>query len=135
MSSNNVIVFPKVSKMTPPQTVEQISNNMELIRLVHVGETLNTIAPMLFEQLGIAGFDFSEDSDDLKFGAFVVESIRSMLLRSYGIEHPFQEIADEVFIGQEDGSLRIAEELNIKFKSRFEIEEAEVDESIDDDNS
>ena len=121
MSSNNVIVFPKVSKVTPPQTVEQISNNMELIRLVHVGETLNTIAPMLFEQLGIAGFDFSEDSDDLKFGAFVVESIRSMLLRSYGIEHPFQEIADEVFIGQDDGSLRIAEELNIKFKSRFEI--------------
>jgi hypothetical protein len=128
MESNNVITFPKASKVAPPITREQISNNMDLIRHVHVGETLSTIAPMLFEQLSLAGFDFTEDSEDLKYGAFIVESIRSMLMRSYDMPHPFQELAGAVF--QEDaetGGLRIVEELNIKFASKFEFDGPEED--------
>ena len=122
MKSNNVIMFPNNKvKNQGPKTLEEINNNMDMIRQVHVGETISTIAPMLFEQLAIAGFEFSEDGSDLKHGAFLVESIRSLLMHSYEMGHPFQEIAESVFIPEGDG-LRITDKLDIVFKHNLTIE-------------
>jgi hypothetical protein len=129
MESNNVIVFPKKQfKTQMPNSLEEISNNMDMIRHVHIGETLAVVAPMLFEQLSIAGFDFSEDGDDLKHGAFIVEGIRSMLMHGYSMEHPFQELAEAVFIEDGEDSLRIVERVNLEFKSHFVHEDLIEDE-------
>lgn len=122
MDSNNVIAFPKSKSTKQPPSLEEISNNMSMIKHVHIGETLGLVAPMLFEQLALAGFDFQDEGEDLKFGAFVVEAIRAMLMRSYDMPHPFQEIAESVFVPDETGGLRIVDKLDIEFKTNFNVE-------------
>lgn len=124
MDSNNVIAFPKSPSKSSkqPPSLEEITNNMSMIKHVHIGETLSLVAPMLFEQLAIAGFDFQDEGDDLKYGAFVVEAIRSMLMRNYEMSHPFQEIAESVFTPDETGGLRIVDKLDIEFKSNLNVE-------------
>jgi len=120
MDSNNIISFPKINQnIKGPTSLEEINSNMDMIRHVHIGETISVVVPMLFEQLNIAGFDFQEDGLELKYGAFIVESIRSMLMYNYEMDHPFQQIAQEIFIPEEDGSLRIVNKLNIELDTRF----------------
>ena len=120
MNANNVVVFPKKKKISQdkqdtnhPQSFEEIEENMDLIRQVHVQETIETVIPLLFDQLSIAGFQPADEDGDLKEGAFVIEAVRSLLLKSYNIEHPFQIIAEGVFSEDKEGMISIMD--NIKF--------------------
>jgi hypothetical protein len=125
MSGNNIITFPKKGSGSAkqPPSLEEIQNNVSMIKHVHIGETISVVVPMLFEQLSIAGFDFVDEGDDLKYGAFIVESIRSMMMRSYDMPHPFQELADVVFTPDDStGGLRIVEKIDHTFKSNFNPE-------------
>ena len=131
-ASNNVIMFPQRNfgsegKVAPPQSIEEIHNNMDYIKHVHIQETIATIAPKLFEQLTMAGYDLTDEGeDDIKGGAFLVESIRSLLCKYYGIFHPFQEIAEMVFLAiDEEGTLTIAERIEVDLKNRKETADAE----------
>lgn len=121
MNSNNIISFPGINKKSNrgPQSIEEITSNMDMIRHVHIGETISVVVPMLFEQLAIAGFDFEEEGEELKYGAFIVESLRSMLMYNYDMLHPFQQIAQELFIPEDDGSLRIKNKLDIELNTQF----------------
>lgn len=122
MESNNVIIFPKQNKryISEELKIEDAQKNTELIKHFHIQETLSTITPMLFQQLEIAGFDLvsSDENDDVKDGAFIVESIRSILCKYHGLYHPFQQIAENVFSPdkEEIGALRIADSLNLELK-------------------
>ena len=129
---DNVIKFPKknTNEKFKPQNLEEIDERMQLMKMQHVGETISNVAPMLFSYLEAAGFDFSgepididEEGDEiydegqyLKHGAFMIESIRSMLCKYHEIEHPFQSIAEAAFIDniQEDGTLKLADNINVK---------------------
>jgi hypothetical protein len=119
-SSNNVINFPK--PYTGPKSevdTETIQHNVEMMKHYHIQETIANIAPMIFNQLDIAGFDFSdEESVDIKDGAFIIESLRSMMCKHYSIYHPFQQISENVFFpdSEEIGALKIADSINIKLK-------------------
>lgn len=127
MTSNNVVVFPKASRrdVEVPDLIE-IEENLEMMKQYHIQETIATLAPMIFNQLGVAGFDLADDDDEdaslegIKDGAFIVESLRSMMMKHYSIYHPFQDIADQIFsTDKEDiGVLKIADSLDIKFKKR-----------------
>lgn len=120
--SNNVVMFPK-SKIENPANIsklEDIQQNMEMMKHYHIQETILNITPMIFNQLDIAGFGLSDDeNEDIKDGALIVEALRSMMCKYYGIYHPFQIIADTVFLDedQEKGSFKIAENLNIELKN------------------
>ena len=123
MNSNNVIAFPKSFQKvvdTPTTTMDEIDHNLEMMRHYHIQETIATITPMIFNHLDIAGFGFPDDEsiDDLKTGAFVVESIRALLCKHYGMYHPFQIISDEVFAvdPNDEGALKIAESLVVELK-------------------
>jgi hypothetical protein len=127
MQQNNVISFPK--EYRGPVDLEKITENMEMMKHFHIQETISYLAPMLFTQLDIAGFSL-EDSENavsessLKEGAFVIEAIRSVLCRYYGIYHPFQDIIDKVFEVDdiEIPSLKIVNSLNVKFAKTEENE-------------
>ena len=118
MESNNVLIFPKknenVKSFLDQKEVEQ---NVQNIRLYHIQETMSEILPHIFAKLDLAGFDVSEESEFMKDGAFIVESLRSFMCKYYGIYHPFQEIANSVFIPveKEVNTLKISESLNLKF--------------------
>jgi len=124
-SSNNVIVFPKHNPKVVDSrntSIEEVQNNINMARHYHIQETISNLAPLIFNQLEVSGFNFPEETDDedIKEGAFVIESIRSMLCRYYGIYHPFQRISDNVFIPDdedEDGSMRIVDSLELNLKN------------------
>lgn len=114
--------------MAPPRSIEEIQTNMDYIKHVHIQETIAVIAPKLFEQFTLAGYDLTDEGmeDDIKTGAFLVEAIRSMLCKYYGIFHPFQEIAEQVFLEtDEEGTLIISDYIEVDLKNRKETADAE----------
>lgn len=122
MDSNNVILFPRSRSLSDeePLSVEAVKQSTDMMRHYHVQETISTIAPMIFNQLDLAGFEIGdEESDNIKDGAFIIESIRSILCKHYGLYHPFQQIAENVFFpdSEDTNTLRIADSLNVTLKN------------------
>ncbi len=119
-TSNNVLIFPKKSTNAKDiKNLEEVQYNLEMMKHYHIQETILNLAPILFNQLDIAGFGLDEDDrDDVKDGAFIVEALRSMMCKYYGIYHPFQDIAEKIFCEEkeEEGVFKIVDKLNIKFK-------------------
>lgn len=118
MESNNVIQFPKKNLNSKlPIDQDQIEKNMEMMKHYHIQETIATIAPIVFNQLELAGFSLGEDeTENIKDGAFIVESLRSLMCKYYDIYHPFQQISENVFTADSEdiNVLKIAETLNLK---------------------
>lgn len=120
MNTNNVVSFPR--EYSGPKeiiTKETIDKNLDMMKQFHIQETIVNIAPMIFNQLDIAGFVFDDEtSDNIKDGAFIIEALRSIMCKHYGIYHPFQKLSEQVFYPdeKEPDSLKIVEEINIKLK-------------------
>ena len=66
--SNNVIQFPKQnSRQQEVIALEDITRNVEMMKLYHIQETIANLAPMIFNQLEISGFNISdEETTDIK---------------------------------------------------------------------
>ena len=115
--SDNVIMFPV--KGNPPVRVsaEKITTDMKMVKFNHINEALETIIPMLFNNITIAGFDIlpeeEEDDENIKDNALVVESIRSILCKYYKLNHPLQEVAEEFFARKGDGVLSVTRHLDL----------------------
>ena len=72
---SNVIKFPNQGRVL---TEETVTSNISNVKLVHINETLQTVIPILFSNIEIAGFDLSvddndEDDTDIKDGTLIVE--------------------------------------------------------------
>ena len=120
--SNNIIQFPKANLRAPVEEVvmEDITRNVESVKHYHIQETIANLAPIIFNTLEVAGFGISDDDNtDIKDGAFIIESLRSLMCKYYDIYHPFQQIAENVFSPdkEEVGALRIADSLNLELKN------------------
>jgi hypothetical protein len=118
-TANNVIRFPRPFKVDPstmntPQSLEEVEDTVEVIRHVHIQQTLEQIVPMLFDNLALAGFQPSDELLFLKDGALVVESLRAFMSKLYGMEHPLQLIAENLFEQiDSDGNLEVSENIKI----------------------
>jgi len=124
-SSNNIILFPIRSsdRYIPPQTIEEVIENMADVRNVHIQESLENMMPMLFDRLSLAGFNLDdEDPNITKHGALVVEAVRSFLCKVYGMDHPLQIIANNLFEMEDDGNLSIAENIVIHISNKTDNE-------------
>ena len=123
--TGNVIQFPHKGKF--PLSEKQVSSNVNMVKYTHINETLGTIIPILFSNIEIAGFDVSSDEDDfdynVKDGSLIVESIRSILCKHYGLYHPFQDIADNIFKKENDGGYSIVDNITLEFQKPEEDEE------------
>lgn len=124
MFSNNVIAFPGSYSGPPKEQIseEVIVRNIGTMKQYHIQETLTNIVPMIFTQLDISGFSLdeadTEDDQTLKDGALIVEAIRSFMCKYYGIYHPFQKLADNVFQSdnEEPETLNIVDTINVRLK-------------------
>ena len=120
MISNNVVSFPKSKSVSKDITVEDIQHNMSMMRHYHVQETIQNLVPLIFNQLDIAGFGLIEEEEDIdiKDGALIVEALRSLMLKHYDMNHPFQQIAEAVFIPhpKEEGAFKIVDKLELELK-------------------
>lgn len=127
MQSNNIVTFPKPYNGPVMPSIEEITQNTDMMKQFHIQETITNIVPIIFNQLDIAGFEFideesAESEDSLKEGAFIVEGLRAIMCRHYGMYHPFQDIMTNVFKSEETESkeqiLKIVDKLNIEFKKK-----------------
>lgn len=120
MNSNNVVSFPKSKNVSKDITLEDIEHNMDMMRHYHIQETIQNLVPMVFNQLDIAGFGLDEEDidHDVKDGAFIVEALRSLMLKHYDMRHPFQQIAEAVFVPhpKEEGAFKIVEKLELELE-------------------
>jgi hypothetical protein len=111
-----IIQFPKQNKNNI--TVEDVDSNIDDVKQYHIYEAVSAIVPSLLQQMALAGFDVTDDDSDvgIKDGAFLVEALKSMLCRHYGIYHPFQKVAESIFLdNNETDGLEIAEKISIDF--------------------
>lgn len=122
--ANNVVKFPKRNINPSEPSLEDIQYNIEMTKHYHIQETILTIAPIIFNHMDVAGFGLAEGEEDpdIKDGAFIVEAIRSMLCKYYGIYHPFQTIVENIFEEKitEEGAYKIVEHLNVELKDPSE---------------
>lgn len=119
MIANNVIQFPNRNRKVN-LTEKEVASNINVMKSNHVHETLAFIIPQLFKHMELAGFNIVPESEDdtgehIKDSALVVESIRSLLLKYYEIKHPFQDISENIFTVDKDGSFTLVKELYLEF--------------------
>ena len=118
--SNNIVTFPKNRKIaSETNTIEDIQNNIDIMRQYHIQETILNVAPILFKQLDIAGFGLMEDEDeDVRDGAFIIEALKSLMYKHYDMYHPFQKIAENIFKEEpdEDGVFEIVDEIALDLR-------------------
>lgn len=115
--SDNVIIFPKekVGGRTSP-TEQDIKDNIDIFKYTHIQETVSLVAPILFQHISLAGFDIFEDEESdesLKESAFLVEAIRAMLCKYYGLDHPFQKLSQNIFKIEKDGAFTIVDRVEL----------------------
>lgn len=129
MKTDNVIQFPNRSKQPVPKDAAEIALNINMIKHNHINETLATIIPLLFTNIELAGFDLgmgSDDEDDqdenIKEGALIVESIRSLLCKLHGMEHPFLDLCDVMFQDDGEGGLKMIDKLKIVLNKKGDSE-------------
>lgn len=119
-TSNNVVSFPK-RNANPDISLEDIQHNMDMMKHYHVQETIQTLVPIIFNQLDVAGFGLVEEDVDLdiKDGALIVEALRSLMLKHYDIHHPFQQVAEAIFEPHptEDGAFKVVKKLDLELKT------------------
>jgi hypothetical protein len=98
-----------------PQSAEEVDKNIENVQLYHISETIDAVLPLIFNTLSASGFDLTKNNE-IKNGALLVESLRSVMCQCYGIDHPLQKIAEELFRKEDDdGLLSMNESLHIDF--------------------
>jgi hypothetical protein len=73
--------------------------------LANVGAAARAVATSLFENMKGAGIDVRAMDKDV---ASVIEAIRSLLSAHYGLHHPFQRLAAELFRISESGDIKLA---------------------------
>ena len=94
---DNIVLFPKQKQDSPPQTVEDIKSSVAK-KQNEIAEdiALGTISKVILE-VSRQGFDVFKDSEVLAYDlAIVAEGIKSVILRSCNIEHPFQKLDIEI---------------------------------------
>lgn len=96
---NNVILFPKerIVNLNEELSIKTIQENKELLRRIQIEETIEIVIPDMLNSIELMGFGISKRPELIKEIHLVVETVNSLLLKYYNIEHPLQETAEEVF--------------------------------------
>ena len=118
MEIDNVIPFPRKRQSalgdTAPQSMEEVEDTVDVVRQAHIQQTLEQVIPMMFDNLSLAGFQPTDEMAFLKDGALIVEAARSFLNKTYGMSHPLQLIADNLFVQiDSEGNLEVSDKVKI----------------------
>lgn len=91
---SNVYKFPTNNDKTRPLTHDEMRANIEDYRIGYVDVVSEFLTEMLLLEISRAGFNIGED--DLNEMTLIVESLRSLMLKKSGCEHPLQDFSMEL---------------------------------------
>lgn len=94
--TDNVIVFPKAKRDTPPQTVEEVHEKRAQAQKEHIEVVLDDVMSNVFYHLSEEGFTIAEE-DCIKQTSLVIESLRAAMYKSVDFNHPLHDLANSMF--------------------------------------
>lgn len=109
--TNNVVMFPKSKKNSPPQTMEELLETVESTRKEHAEYLIDGVFSFVFSRCYDEGFDLNSDTC-MKSTAMLIETFRAALYGAVGVHHPLHDVAEEMFISEEDVEA-VMEKLNL----------------------
>jgi len=98
--SNNVIHFPRSPKRQLADnipSIEEAFTNLQIMKEDEMEAVVEMICANYIDTLEMAGFDVTSEPNVMMEVCFMMESVRSIISKYYGIEHSFQELANECF--------------------------------------
>jgi hypothetical protein len=98
-NSDNVIQFPKTNvwnDLSHITNLEKAVEEAETARAYYAELTADEIMGFVLAKCQIAGYTMLESPENVRDAVMISEAIKSMLLRSQGINHPIQEFVDDV---------------------------------------
>ena len=118
---DNVIRFPKAHKFAPPQSIEEVKENVSLVRAELADHAIAEGMMALFEALAKEGIDITGD-DVHMCNALICESIRAAAYKALTLNHPFHSMVEQMiaFDYTEDGF-----SYTYRVPTHFETEEEE----------
>ncbi len=90
-SNNNVVMFPKKNSRLILSEDDEVAR--EATKRAYVDEVVEAYAAHIANKLAQQGFDVFNKQFDKHYG-FTVEALRSTLLMTMGLNHPFQEVVE-----------------------------------------
>lgn len=104
MKEENVIMFPRNKKNTPPQTLEEIKERAFESRIMHSQEACEKAMDAAIAELFRNGMDVDDTNIEELHPSILLalESLNSLYLHYCEIEHPLQEFAKENFKDDEE---------------------------------
>jgi hypothetical protein len=110
MISNNVLQFPRTNEKAHEPDLTDVENDpvqaVAAMHLLHVENCLQAIMHDVLTNMYVGGYaTVTKEAKYHKDIALVSSSIRSLMLKARNIEHPFHEIAQNLFEEEEPGVL------------------------------
>jgi hypothetical protein len=103
MSSDNVVLFPKIKKDTPPQTIEEMDKKIKDYKVDYSIEFCERLVNYILNEMIRDGVDFENRSIEfVPHITMIMESLLSLHLKANNIEHPLQEMSEEMFSDDEE---------------------------------
>jgi hypothetical protein len=90
-SNNNVVMFPKKNSRLILSEDDEVAR--EATKRAYVDEVVEAYAAHIANKLAQQGFDVFNKQFDKHYG-FTIEALRSTLLMTMGLNHPFQEVVE-----------------------------------------
>ena len=117
--TDNVVRFPKPHRFAPPQTIEEVQENVTLVRAELADRAIAEGMMALFEALAKEGIDITGDEVHM-CNALICESIRAAAYKALTLNHPFHSMVEQMieFDYTEDGFA-----YSYKIPTQFEKEE------------
>lgn len=109
VTNQNIIRGPwPTSEGNAATDVVEVQPGVKAVKANHIVETLLCIAPMLFHNLELAGFENNGEESML-----VIEAVKSLMMKHHGLYHPLQDVAANLFVTDDTGEVHFAERLEL----------------------
>jgi hypothetical protein len=110
--TDNIVMFPKAKRDSPLQTREEIEAKVSEARKEHIEYIIDETLSFVFSRCYEEGFNLNNDNC-FKTTGMLVESMRAALFRSVNMSHPLHNVAEELFVSDED-ALEQTENIMVK---------------------
>lgn len=93
---SNIITFPKAKKNHPPQSLDEVMETVTESRKEHIELFMENILPFIFSAAADMSLDLAKE-ECTKSTALFVESFKSALYDTCGLDHVLQQFAEQSF--------------------------------------
>lgn len=91
MHGDNVVIFPKTKNNAPPETIEELKTKLASSKMQIADFMAEEIVKEVIRMTADSGYALLNYTDM----AFLMITVKAMVLRTEGIYHPVQDFIDE----------------------------------------